>query len=158
MQLPVTVFDAGILVDGKGLPWFEVEPLTVLDVSQNLLQQLPSEIRQLECLKVLNISSNELESLPEALRDLSALKLLDASCNRCENSSLWDVSFRASQHIHTWSWSRVDAPCSMKQTHSRMLSQVACCQSVDIARNTDALYTIVKKGSCSLHTRGCECL
>jgi Leucine-rich repeat (LRR) protein len=82
VQLPTAVFDAAILVDGQGPAWFEVEPLTVLDVSRNVLRQLPNEIRQLDCLKVLNISSNELESLPEALRDLPALKLLDASCNR----------------------------------------------------------------------------
>jgi Leucine-rich repeat (LRR) protein len=84
MQLPCAVFDAAILVDGQGPAWFEVEPLTVLNVSQNILRQIPDEIRKLEFLKVLNISSNELEALPNALSDLPALKILDVSCNRCE--------------------------------------------------------------------------
>ncbi|MCH2045600.1 MAG: leucine-rich repeat domain-containing protein [Saprospiraceae bacterium] len=52
----------------------ELTQLTKLDLSENELQELPSEILQLKNLEVLDLRYNQLSDLPEPLKKLENLK------------------------------------------------------------------------------------
>ncbi|KAL4238686.1 hypothetical protein ACF0H5_003393 [Mactra antiquata] len=58
--------------------------LTCLNLSDNKLQELPSEIGCLRGLHILSLQQNQLSSLPETISSLSELKSFDISHNHFE--------------------------------------------------------------------------
>lgn len=67
--------------------WPEVWRITglqKLDVSNNRLESLPTELLQLSMLEELRISDNQLTSLPEGLAKMPRLRLLEARNNKLE--------------------------------------------------------------------------
>lgn len=86
MQLPRSVWDPSVELDGAGPAWYELAALTSLDLSQNLLRRLPDQLAEIATLRVLKCSGNELQQLPDALTALEDLRLLDVSANQCAPS------------------------------------------------------------------------
>lgn len=56
--------------------------LTILDISNNCLNDLPRTFGLLQSLVNLNLSGNGLHELPDSIGSLSQLKTLDCSCNK----------------------------------------------------------------------------
>lgn len=56
--------------------------LTILDLSFNFIQQLPSEIGKLTALKILKLNDNQLQSIPAEIGNLLALEKLYLSFNQ----------------------------------------------------------------------------
>ncbi|KAL7055605.1 hypothetical protein AAHC03_023022 [Spirometra sp. Aus1] len=67
-------------LDGQGLA--QLDTLTILDLRDNLLTELPEEIEALSSLKQLVVASNQLTRLPPTIVKLSSLVWLDASHNK----------------------------------------------------------------------------
>nr|VZI48001.1 unnamed protein product [Spirometra erinaceieuropaei] len=67
-------------LDGQGLA--QLDTLTILDLRDNLLTELPEEIKALSSLKQLVVASNQLTRLPPTIVKLSSLVWLDASHNK----------------------------------------------------------------------------
>ena len=80
------MWDFNVELDGAGPAWYELAALTSLNLSQNLLRQLPDEIAEISTLRVLNCNGNELKHLPDTLTALTDLKLLDVAANQCAPS------------------------------------------------------------------------
>lgn len=77
LQLPSPSFLDSIL---------RLTQLQNLDLSDNYLREIPSEIRNLTSLITLNILDNRLREIPSALGSLTALEELDLSANRSLSS------------------------------------------------------------------------
>ncbi|MBE9234081.1 leucine-rich repeat domain-containing protein [Cuspidothrix issatschenkoi LEGE 03284] len=60
-------------------------PLTKLDIGENRLKILPTEIGQLVNLKILVVSNNQLRYLPSEIGELTNLETLDLSNNYLES-------------------------------------------------------------------------
>jgi len=56
--------------------------LEILNLSENLLQQVPPSIIQLKNLKTINLSHNQLTQIPKELCQIEKLDSLDLSANR----------------------------------------------------------------------------
>ncbi|VDL99330.1 unnamed protein product [Schistocephalus solidus] len=67
-------------IDGQGLA--QLDTLTILDLRDNLLTELPNEIEALSSLKQLVVASNQLTRLPPTLVTLPSLVWLDISHNK----------------------------------------------------------------------------
>ena len=59
----------------------ELKNLKVLNLSNNQVSQLPSNIGELKNLEVLNLSNNQVSQLPSTIRELKNLKYLDLTGN-----------------------------------------------------------------------------
>ena len=55
--------------------------LRKLDISRNLLENLPSDISKLPAMETLIVNRNKLTSFPQDMNNLSNLRILDASYN-----------------------------------------------------------------------------
>lgn len=63
----------------------QLTQLAKLDLSENLLTNLPPEIGELICLKSLDLSYNKLTSLPVEIGQLTGLKVLNISNNKLDS-------------------------------------------------------------------------
>lgn len=63
----------------KGL--FDLKDLQKLDLSNNLLKEIPESINKLRNLAFLSLSDNQLKKIPDSIGDLKKLKILDLSSN-----------------------------------------------------------------------------
>lgn len=63
----------------KGL--FDLKDLNKLDLSNNLLKEIPESINRLRNLAFLSLRSNHLKKIPDSIGDLKNLKILDLSSN-----------------------------------------------------------------------------
>jgi len=81
-------------LSGRGLKVLSAEVrnyihLTALDVSENCLRTLPSEMfYELRALRVLDLSTNELMTLPHSIGQLQTLTVLDLRSNRLQRLPL----------------------------------------------------------------------
>lgn len=66
------------------------EKLTDLDLHNNAIEEIPSELSQLHSLKTLNLSGNKLQHLPDAVRNIGSLLTLNVSHNLIE--TIGDIS------------------------------------------------------------------
>lgn len=75
----------------KGIEW--LKNLIELDLSYNIIWEIPTEIGMLKNLISLNFSHNQLRSVPSSLLNLSNLKKLDLSHNFIKNlpEELWKL-------------------------------------------------------------------
>jgi Leucine-rich repeat (LRR) protein len=76
-----------LYLSGRGLTDFPMEVfhlpnLKVLDLSQNLVRQLPDKIGELEHLQVLNLRNNQLRQIPAEIGQLQQLQRLDLEENQ----------------------------------------------------------------------------
>lgn len=108
-ELPILIYDHNIdnplqnninSIQTLFLDWFDKnkEDIAIeqLDLSNQNLSELPSQISELKCITTLDVSSNKLTNIPENLRKLSKLKTLNVSSNKL--TSLPDI-FRTSYDL-----------------------------------------------------------
>lgn len=72
-------------INNNGLPTelFNLEELSVLDLSHNCLNNVPSDLEKCKNLLVLNLSNNSIETIPNPLFiNLTDLHFLDVSNNK----------------------------------------------------------------------------
>ncbi|XP_008433136.1 leucine-rich repeat and calponin homology domain-containing protein 4 isoform X3 [Poecilia reticulata] len=82
-----------------------LQALTYLNLSRNLLSSLPPSVFQLPLLRVLIVSNNKLSSLPSSIYALTHLRQLDVSCNELQSlpaelgqlETLRDLNLRRNQ-------------------------------------------------------------
>ncbi|XP_014831628.1 PREDICTED: leucine-rich repeat and calponin homology domain-containing protein 4-like [Poecilia mexicana] len=82
-----------------------LQALTYLNLSRNLLSSLPPSVFQLPLLRVLIVSNNKLPSLPSSIYSLTHLRQLDVSCNELQSlpaelgqlETLRDLNLRRNQ-------------------------------------------------------------
>ena len=72
-------------INNIGLPQelFKLDELSVMDLSHNCIDSVPSGLEKCKSLLVLNLSNNMIESIPNQLFiNLTDLLYLDLSCNK----------------------------------------------------------------------------
>eukprot|EP01117_Protostelium_nocturnum_P008969 TRINITY_DN3221_c0_g1_i1.p1 TRINITY_DN3221_c0_g1~~TRINITY_DN3221_c0_g1_i1.p1 ORF type:complete len:636 (-),score=214.16 TRINITY_DN3221_c0_g1_i1:112-2019(-) len=90
--IPAGVFTLEETSYGEGDKWWEREPLKKLDLSHNMISEVPSDVGKLqEHLTTLLLSHNSLSQLPIEIFELNNLIKLDLSHNSLEN--LEDLPF-----------------------------------------------------------------
>lgn len=62
--------------------WWDIVPITKLDLSNNSIKEVPSEIANLKDLVSFRMQNNQLESLPETLFLIETLKSVDCTHNK----------------------------------------------------------------------------
>lgn len=72
---------AGLDITDVGIFIRHMKGLRVLDLSENKIRQIPTEVCELENLEVLNVSQNQLVSLPKYLSKLKKLHTIHARRN-----------------------------------------------------------------------------
>ncbi|KAG7202197.1 hypothetical protein KM043_015874 [Ampulex compressa] len=93
--------------------------LRLLDISDNLLQELPKQIGKLDALVTLKVRQNMLRSLPQSIGNLPSLRYLDLSKNllthvtgSMKNLKLLelDISENAFSNFEPYSMCKIDVP------------------------------------------------
>lgn len=70
---------------GTDDPWWTFQPLTYMDISSNVLVDIPPEIKMFEDMTVLNLQDNCLSNLPSEIGALTKLTRLNLSHNKIES-------------------------------------------------------------------------
>mmetsp|Transcript_36037 Transcript_36037/g.36720 ORF Transcript_36037/g.36720 Transcript_36037/m.36720 type:complete len:246 (+) Transcript_36037:108-845(+) len=78
-------FSRNLLADLNNMQWSMLSSIRELDISRNILPELPVGITDLPLLEVLNISHNLLRRLPDNMNHLRSLRSLDASHNEIDS-------------------------------------------------------------------------
>ncbi|KAK9763322.1 hypothetical protein K7432_010115 [Basidiobolus ranarum] len=119
-KFPETQSDVTHLVlTQNNINWFplctfwNLPHLVVLDLSFNLIVELPPDIGQVKTLKELYLRSNDIEVLPPTIYNLENLEILDISDNRIKQIDPSICRFISLYHLDIRNNQLVDIPCSL---------------------------------------------
>jgi Leucine-rich repeat (LRR) protein len=68
--------------------WWDCNPITKMDLSNNNIQDIPAEIAKLPDLQLIRLKNNEVRELPLAVFELVGLKSLDLAKNKVSSLPL----------------------------------------------------------------------
>lgn len=64
--------------------WWDCNPITKIDLSNNSIAELPAEITKLPDLQLIRLKNNEIRQLPPEMFELQGLKSLDLTKNKLQ--------------------------------------------------------------------------